>query len=332
MKYMDLHCDTLMYLGREGFGSLEKNTKCVDFSRMRKGEAYLQCFAIWMLQESHWAQLGAEPEEDEAYIERLAKGLQEEIQASDSNVALVRDFGQIEENRKAGKLSAVLTMEDGRAVNGKLENLNRFYQMGVRMMALLWNHENCLGYPNSADPEIMKKGLKPFGIQAVERMNELGMVVDVSHLNDGGFYDVARFSKKPFVASHSNARSLSPHRRNLTDDMIRILAEHGGVAGLNFCPGFLQKNTDSLDSTIERMTAHIKHMVMTGGIECVAIGTDFDGMDGNLEIGSPGEMNKLWEALKKEGFSYGDLEKIAWKNGLRVWLDNRPQRDVIDGR
>ena len=324
MQYMDLHCDTLMYLGREGFGNLEHNGKCVDFARMKEGGAYLQCFAIWMLQPEHWKEVKGEPEEDEAYISRLAEGLLQETRKASFPVEFIRSFSQIEKNRKAGKLSCMLTMEDGRAVNGELSNLDRYYKMGVRMMALLWNHENCMGYPNSDDPEIMGKGLKPFGTRAVERMNDLGMVVDVSHLNDGGFYDVARVSRKPFVASHSNARSLSPHRRNLTDAMIRALAERGGVIGLNFCPAFLQKDGKSRDSTVERMAAHIRHIVQVGGIECMAIGTDFDGMDGELEIKSPAQMGKLWHRLKEDGFSQGDLEKIAWKNALRVFLDNQP--------
>lgn len=217
-----------------------------------------------------------------------------------------------------GKLSAVFTIEDGRAVQGKMENIKRFYDMGVRAMTLTWNFENCFGAPNSKDPAIMNKGLTDFGKEAIVYMQELGMLVDVSHLSDGGFYDVANICKKPFVATHSNARALCPHQRNLKDDMIRLLGNAGGVTGLNFGPEFLNEDITCKDSTAKLMAKHARHIANLGGVDCVAVGSDFDGIEGNLEISSPAKMELLADALKAEGFTAAEVDKIANGNVLRV--------------
>jgi membrane dipeptidase len=206
-------------------------------------------------------------------------------------------------------------------VAGKMENLKRLYEKGVRAMALTWNFPNCFGYPNSSDETIMKRGLTDFGKEAIGEMNRLGMLVDVSHLSDGGFYDVAQISRKPFIASHSNCRALTPHPRNLTDDMIRILAEHGGVTGLNFAPQFVSRTIHSKDCRIEDLVRHTMHLVQVGGEDCVGIGTDFDGVGGNLEIHEPAQVDRLFEALKKAGLTERQLDKIARENVLRVFKD-----------
>ena len=149
-------------------------------------------------------------------------------------------------------------------------------------------------------------------------MNELGMIVDVSHLSDEGFYDVAAVSEKPFIASHSNARALAGCSRNLSDDMIRLLAEQGGVTGLNFAPGFLEEDFYSKESRIERMTAHANYIVNCGGEEVLALGSDLDGVGGRLEIPSPDKMDLLWEGLKKAGLTERQIELAARKNAERV--------------
>ena len=183
-------------------------------------------------------------------------------------------------------------------------------------MTLMWNYENCIGHPNSRDGEIMEKGLKEFGIQAVERMGELGMIVDVSHASDGTFRDILEYAESPVMASHSNCRALCSHPRNLSDDMIRALAEKGGIAGLNFCGAFLGT---AKDSKIEEMTAHLLHMIQVGGREFPAIGTDFDGIEEvHMDIPRVDGMEKLWEALKKKGISENQLDLIWSGNALRV--------------
>ena len=218
-------------------------------------------------------------------------------------------------------MSAVLTMEDGRAVQGKLENLKRYYDMGFRALSLTWNYHNCFGAPNSKDPAVMAQGLTDFGKEAVEYMQELGIAIDVSHLSRGGFWDVAKICKKPFIATHSNAYELSPHQRNLKDEQIKALAAAGGVTGLNFCPQFLQPDTVSNVSTAELLAKHARHIADVGGVDVVGIGSDFDGIEGKLEISDASKMQMLADALLKEKFTYDEIEKIFYKNVLRALGD-----------
>ena len=149
-------------------------------------------------------------------------------------------------------------------------------------------------------------------------MNELGMIIDVSHLNDGGFYDVAKISKKPFIASHSNSRYITNHSRNLTDDMIKVISNSGGVIGMNFCNYFLG---DSSVATIDDIIKHIKHIVNIGGVDVVAMGTDFDGIPNKVEIEDISQMHKLQDRLLSSGFKEYEIEKMMYKNTLRVFKD-----------
>ena len=143
-------------------------------------------------------------------------------------------------------------------------------------------------------------------------------MVDVSHLSDGGFYDVAAICKKPFIATHSNCRALSPHHRNLTDEMLKILGNAGGVAGLNFGPEFLNADVTCKDSMASVIAKHARHMANVGGLACVAVGSDFDGVHGNMEISDCSKMQLLADALKAEGFSEDEIDQIANNNILRV--------------
>ena len=156
-------------------------------------------------------------------------------------------------------------------------------------------------------------------LEMVERMNALGMLVDVSHLSDGGFWDCIRVSRAPIIASHSNARALCGVPRNLTDDMLRALAEKGGAAGLNFYPVFLRETVSEV--TVQDIARHPAHMIAAAGEDLPAIGTDFDGYvcrDVTGYISGPGEMEKVWEAMKKQGITERQLDKIWSGNALRV--------------
>ena len=130
--------------------------------------------------------------------------------------------------------------------------------------------------------------------------------------------DVARYSMKPFIASHSNCRELTAHPRNLTDEMIRILSEKGGVAGLNFCPDFVVPRGAQPDSTVGYLASHVLYMLKVGGEDCIALGTDFDGVGGHLEISHPTQMERLFDALHKKGLTQRQLDKFASGNVLRV--------------
>ena len=230
----------------------------------------------------------------------------------------LRHSSDLADNLKQGKVSGLLTLEDGRVVDGSLEKLEHYFGEGIRLISLTWNHENCFGAPNSSDKKIMEKGLTPFGKSAVELMCTLGMLTDVSHLSDGGFWDVAELVKGPFVASHSNCRALNPHPRSMTDDMIRALADHGGVMGLNLGPEFLSCDTHNKFSRICDMVTQIQHVKQVGGIDTAAIGTDFDGISGKFEIGGPTDIHLLFEALDRAGFTVDEIEKLAYRNVERV--------------
>jgi membrane dipeptidase len=317
-----MHCDTLMAaLLHHGPGTdlWQLPGGMVDLERMLKGEVLAQFFAIFMVPESDFrSHFNMDPIPEMEYIEGCYQIFQKNLELHSDILAQARTADDILANEKAGKMSAILTMEDGVAVHGDMERLKHFYDMGVRALALTWNFKNCFGSPNSDDPAVMQEGLTDFGKEAVAYMQELGMLVDVSHLSDGGFYDVAKICKKPFVATHSNCRTLSPHRRNLTDDMIRILADKGGIAGINFAPGFLNEDTTNRNSTIDRMVAMIDHMKKTGGIDMIALGSDLDGIGGHLEIGSPDKLPLLVQALEKKHYTGDEIDKITYKNALRV--------------
>ena len=165
---------------------------------------------------------------------------------------------------------------------------------------------------------MMQRGLKEFGKEAVARMNELGILVDVSHLSDGGFWDVVKVSKKPFVASHSNSRDICPHIRNLTADMIKALADKGGVIGINYGPEFIHPDKEKGRSDLEIMGRQIKELINRGGVDCVALGSDFDGIEGDVEISSVDKLPLLFDYLRGLGLSEDNIEKIAWKNVMRV--------------
>lgn len=322
MKYIDMHCDTLekcFLKGHEDFTSLPEFM--IDVERLKKAGAAAQFFAMFMLPpyiKEHW---GKVIPKDEEYISSLYEIFMNTLSKNPDTIALTRNYAEYKENQEKGIISAFLTFEDGRAVDGKMENLERFYDMGFRLISLTWNGINCFGHPNSADPEAMKLGLTPFGKEAVERMGELGMLVDVSHLSDGGFYDVAEITKVPFVASHSNCRSVSRHQRNMTDDMIRVLANKGGVMGINFEPTFLWYDNEKKISTVENMVRQLKHMLKIGGEDVLAIGTDMDGITGTFEIDSTDKIYMLFDAMDRAGFTSGQIEKFAYLNTERVMKD-----------
>lgn len=335
MQYIDFHCDTLMMFGRprpestmtephsstaSAAGanmtpapSLYQNDRMVDFVRMKQGGCAAQFFATFM-PPRRWS----EGMTDEIYRQRLYDGLMGELQAHSDIIAFARSYEEYQANQAKGLMSAFLTFEDGRMVEGSHDKLEEYYDLGYRLISFTWNGANCFGFPNSTDPAEMQKGLTTFGLEAVEHMNQLGMIIDVSHLSDGGFYDVARTTKKPFVASHSNSRAMTPHQRNLTDDMIRLLAEKGGFMGINFAPEFIGETVDCKDSTVARICDHIEHIVNVGGSEVVGLGSDWDGIGGNLEVSSPLEVPKIFAALAKRGFSESFIEKLAHGNAERI--------------
>ena len=320
MKYIDMHCDTLSIGLLQHKGTITKlENSMVDVERLIKTGAGAQFFAMFVPQRNvpEWYGMKEMPEH-EVLLEKMQDIFLKTIKENENRMAFAQDFEKMQENLQEGKLSAFLTMENGYAVHGKMENLRKFHDMGVGLMTLTWNDPNCFGQNHSKDPALMQMGLTDFGKEAIPYMNDLGIIVDVSHLSDGGFFDVAKYSKKPFVASHSNCRELSPSTRNLTDDMIRILAEKGGVAGINFEPTFLNMDQKDVHSRVSRMCDHVEHFLKVGGAECVGIGTDFDGIGGEFEISDCTKMNLFFDELHRRKISDEVIDKIAYKNVARV--------------
>ncbi|MBR2802799.1 MAG: dipeptidase [Erysipelotrichaceae bacterium] len=315
-----MHCDSLMSVEfREGPAGdvFDCPEQALDIRRLLAGGAMAQFFAIFIPPEKAFARMN-HPVSAAQYIEECAQVFENTVARHSDVLAKATNAEEIERNWREGKLSAVLTMEDGVEVHGDMARLDHFYDLGVRALTLTWNFENCFGAPNSRDPLINGKGLTDFGREAVKHMQEIGMLVDVSHVSDAVFYDVCRIAKVPFVATHSNCRAVADHPRNMTDDMIRELHKHGGCMGINFLPGFLNDEPGFTKSRIEDMVAMALHEKEIAGVDVIAIGTDFDGMNGELEIPDPSKMHLLYDALVRAGFSLEEIDKIAYGNVLRV--------------
>lgn len=313
MNYIDFHIDTLMKFYKEikeGTATnknLWSNNYQVDIERLLKSKYLAQFFACFIF-------MGEPPINGVSYYDDALGVIDlfhNQINLHTDKVAFAGSYNDYITNKSENKLSAFVTIEEGGILDDKIERLEELYNKGVRAITLTWNFENCIGYPN-CKYNYQNKGLKPFGIEVVEKMNELGIIVDVSHLSDGGFYDVYKYSKRPFMATHSNARALCDHSRNLTDDMIKKLAERGGITGLNFCSEFLKK--DSKYAYIEDMMKHIRYLMNVGGREIVGIGTDYDGISNEVEIKDAGQMSKLAETMEKYKFTSDEIEAVCYKN------------------
>lgn len=325
MNLIDMHCDTLWKLMDVDKGNdLMENRCSVSIPHMKAAGTKAQFFACFTCL-SDFENAGGY-EGCYGRVQEMIAYLDGQTERYPGEITLTRSFAQMQKNEGEGKISAFLTVEEGGVLCGEIGRLDALYDKGIRLMTLMWNYENCIGHPNSRDGSAMRRGLKPFGIETVRRMEELGMIVDVSHASDGTFWDVLKYSRKPVAASHSNCRALCNHPRNLSDEMIRSLAETGGVAGVNFYGAFLgtgkmaEADTAQDDSRIDAMAAHILHMIRVGGSGFPAIGTDFDGFDakGVLEIPDVSKMERLWEALRRAGVPEGQLEQIWSKNAERV--------------
>jgi membrane dipeptidase len=310
MPIIDLHCDTISaLLDCSRPAGLRANHLHIDLHKLQQANSLAQFFAMYI-------DLQAVENPLEACLVMIDRFYQE-IEQNNDLIQVATSLSDLQANQAQQKISAFLTIEEGGVLKGNLSNLRIFHRLGVRLITLTWNYPNEIGFPNCRT-EYQQCGLTAFGQAVVLEMNRLNMMIDVSHLSDQGFYDVAKFSARPFVASHSNARSVKAHSRNLTDAMIKTLAEKGGVMGINFANSFLGNSPVSL---IEDMVRHINHIRNIGGIEVIALGSDFDGIAPKLEIADMGELDKLIQALQQHNFSETEIEKICHKNVLRVMKD-----------
>lgn len=323
MKVVDMHCDTILKLyddlhhGKED--SLLENDGHIDLKKMQKGNYLLQNFAMFV-------DLSKNPQPF-LKANQLINYYYHEIEKYPELIKPVFCYQDIIDHQQAGIMSSLLTLEEGAVVENDLSLLEHYYRLGVRMITLTWNHVNGIGYPNlsniSCYEDMFKindhDGLTPFGLQYIKEMERLGIIIDVSHLSDAGFYDVYHHTTKPFVASHSNTRQVCGVARNMSDDMILKLASRGGVMGINFCSDFLTTEGTHQTSYIKDMVQHILYIKNLAGIDCIGLGSDFDGIGSKLEMKDASGYQMLYSALIEAGLSIEEIEKIFYKNVLRVY-------------
>jgi len=242
--------------------------------------------------------------------------------ASDGQLKVVRTADELAACLRDGVLATILHFEGAEAIDPELNALEVFYQAGLRSLGLVWSRPTAFGhgvpvaFPHSPDTG---PGLTDAGKQLVRACNRLGIMIDLSHLNEQGFWDVAKLSDAPLVATHSNAHALCASSRNLTDKQLDAIKESDGMVGLNFAVCFLREDgANDADTPIDVMVRQIDYLAERVGIDRVGFGSDFDGAKIPRELGDAAGMPKLIAALRAHGFDDAALRKIAHENWLRV--------------
>lgn len=304
MDLFDGHCDTILKCYLEG-GGLRRQTGHLDLERRQGKGRWAQFFATFgspedMPGRSLW----------EVFLEEYAL-FRSEIDANADLVVFCRTGAEAEAAFAAGKTAAFLSAEGAELLDCDLDKLRLAHRMGVRIVNITWNHPNALSGTNA---EKQDRGLSEQGRAFVKTMGELGMLVDVSHLSDPGFWDVMEITERPVVATHSNSRSVFPHPRNLTDEQFTAIINTNGVAGLNMYAGFLGDDPD-----FDTVVSHLEHFLALGGENNVSIGGDWDGIT-SMPRGMNGiqDMEKLYEHLLRRNYSEALLEKVFYSNLMRV--------------
>ena len=299
----DGHCDTLSRCLETGEGFWE-NTGQLDLRRAGAYRPYAQFFAIY----SDCAKPGPEP-----WARFLAQEaiFRREMKRWGDRVVHCRTADQAQQAARQGRAAAFLSVEGAELLECSLERLEQAWRMGVRAVNLTWNHANALSGSHRDSPE---GGLTPCGRAFVRRMKELGVLVDVSHLSDPGFWDVLEETGGPVIATHSNARAVFFHTRNLTDEQFTAIINSQGVVGLNLYPPFLGEKAG-----LDQIVAHLEHFLDLGGEDCVALGGDWDGVDrlprGIEDIDG---WRLLYDELERRSYPRALLEKIFYFNMMRI--------------
>jgi len=310
---IDTHCDTLMaYLPQRGRPKRSLGERSehghIDLPRMIDGGVTCQTFAIYT---------GNKPIVPEATLKSLQMTdvFYEGIEANEGIVA-VTSADEIVAAKKAGKTTGLLSIEGAEPLMGDIGLLRVFYRLGVRMLSFAWNFRT--PFADGLGAKRSESKLPELGVQALEEMDRLGMIFDVSHLTDSNFWDVADVMKGSFIASHSNCREIADIARNLTDDMIVALADHKGVMGLNFGAGFVHRE----NATVATLVDHVDRIVEVAGIDYVGLGSDFDGVERLPEgINDVSDLPNITRELVKREYSDEDILKFLGGNHLRVFKE-----------
>lgn len=315
MFLLDSHCDTPSELKRRDI-SLDNADGHVDFPKLVRGGVNGVFFALYI-------PASMSQQEGLAHAESMLEDVKQAVSANSDIASLTVNAEQARNNSKNGLISIFLGLENGSPIGRSIEVLREFYDKGVRYMTLCHSQDNEIC--DSCASEVKTwGGLSPFGKDVVAEMNRLGMLIDVSHVSDETFYDVIECSASPVVATHSCCRALAGHPRNMTDEMIRLMASKGGVIQINFYPHFLDSawsadpESHPLPS-VKTVADHIDHAVKIAGIDHVGLGSDFDGIevapDGLEDIS---RYPALLDELRSRGYSEEEISKIAGENLLRL--------------
>jgi membrane dipeptidase len=313
---IDAHCDALLAvigksqipddLGRRNF--LVRNEKShIDLPKLLEGGVICQFMALFTEDE--------DLPDAYSYTNRVIGEFETIVAASKGAFFPVLKGSDLDKAFPGKKVGALLSIEGAEALEGRLEALDEFYARGVRALGLSWNRRNPFARGVRAEGT---DGLSALGVELVAKMETKGMIVDVSHLSDQAFDDLAAVARRPFIASHSNSRRLNDHPRNLTDAQIRRIADVGGAVGSVFVPNFVAKSPTK--SFLDHLVDHVDAIVAAGGIECAALGSDFDGyrgVEGHV-VADASEFPLVADALLRRGYSQDSVDKIMWKNWYRV--------------
>ena len=306
MRIFDLHCDTLFkFYENEQYYLSQNNGHITDYG-LAQGDYLAQCFAVYQPTDIT-GDSGFE------FFKNQCEAFKNIVKGS-SVLEFATCKKDLERNRQNGKVSAVLTVENTDFLQGDISKIEAARENGVRILGLTHNGENCLGFPHSVDRKLNAMPLKGFGCEVVDALNSTNITVDVSHLNEGGFWDVKRLSKKPFVATHSGCTAVFGHSRNLNDEQIKAIAESGGVVGCVFYSHFLN-GTD--ETRVDDIIRHLEHLVKVGGEDVAAFGSDFDGMECQLFLQNASGMQILTDAVIQK-FGHTVAEKLCFKNAMRI--------------
>lgn len=304
---IDGHCDSILdYLDGKRSLTIPQEGGHWDIERAKKGKVILQFMAAFI--ESHY-----KPERGTLRGLELIHATHSFIQANCDSVFMIRQKEDLQRLPSSSKIGCLLSVEGGEILGNSLFLLDIIYELGVRALGLTWNQRNAIG---DGAGEKTQSSLTHFGENVIQRMNELGMIIDVSHLNEAGFWHVLKLSSQPILASHSCAYALCPHPRNLTDEQIKALAQNGGLVGVNFYPHFL---TQGPKADLDDVVRHIRYIAEVAGVDAVGLGSDFDGID-HTPVGLEGadRYEELVKALLLNGFKHEEIEKIMYKNFMRL--------------
>lgn len=301
---LDTHCDTPMFFPQGiNFGSRDPRI-LVDLHKMDEGRQDATIMVAYLPQPT---------DQPTAYADNIFDKINDIIAQNSAYLALARTPDDLWMNKHLGKKSIMLGIENGHALDGKIENLHHFAQRGIVYMTLCHNGDNDIC--DSAKGCTTHNGVSKFGQEVIHDMNRLGIMVDLSHASEKSFYDALELSEQPIVCSHSSCRALCDHPRNLTDEQMRALAAKGGVMQVTLYNGFLVKDGEA---TIKDAMCHLEHAIDVMGIDHVGIGTDFDGDGGILGLANSAELIQFTRQLMVRRFSEQDIQKIWGGNFLRV--------------